>query len=226
VISTTVLKSEEDHITIQGDVGGDIFAGVSNNDTINAPLIDSTIKTMLVNTYQAITDVIKIFTKQDLNPLDGVNQDGVVYLAVSKKEADSGYYYTCVAESTLTPSFNTANQDSSNCPPVVRAMVVFDGITDSSTGYSTVIQSYNVESVQHLGVGYYQINFKNPIHTEYFAASGMGSGCYNGIALGFESYGGGDGTKDNTIEHCVIRAHGNGSASSFDSNYITIIVVA
>lgn len=66
-----------------------------------------------------------------------------------------------------TPYFSKATG-----PTLSAAWVVFDGINDSSPGYSRIISTFNVGSIAHNGTGDYTINFANALPSANYAFSG------------------------------------------------------
>ncbi len=129
---------------------------------------------------------------QDLNGLFYLMTAQIAYLLQNGVPSwDTGTtYYTnqfCRVGTVLFVSLTNANvghdptTDTNNWAPyfakatgptLAAAWVVFDGINNSSPGFSRIINSFNVSSIAHNSTGDYTINFDNALPSADYVFSG------------------------------------------------------
>lgn len=107
-------KQIDNAIGFQGESSGSIFTDLVVGDTLNPTIIDSEVKNMIVNAYTASADLVKFTSGMSANPLDYINDKGIVYLVISKREDDGIYYYTGIRESKIAQTFSGGNVDNPN----------------------------------------------------------------------------------------------------------------
>lgn len=111
----------------------------------------------------------------------------------------SGQVYQCYVTGPVTsnPSTDTASWKpftaTQTGPNLIKASVVFDGI-NSTGGFSNIISSFNVTSVQKLGTGSYLVNF-----TAGLPVDGSGNGIYGLAGSAGTQNGQVSGSGDNNI---------------------------